>query len=62
MAKHPHIRIVHDVPSGIVEQNAIIKQVVTKSVEMLEAPLPDTFLGRKTQEPFPREDKQGCSS
>lgn len=29
-----------------------------KSIELLRQPLPDTFLGRKTQEPFPRMDKE----
>ncbi len=29
---------------------------ITESREILKSPLPDTFAGRKTQEPFPTED------
>lgn len=39
----------------IAKQNAVMRNVVTVSWEILSAPVPDTFLGRKTQEPFPKE-------
>jgi hypothetical protein len=44
----PHIR---DLASVIAELRAII----AKSREALEQPMPDMFLGRKTQEPFPQQ-------
>ena len=30
-------------------------QIMAASKDLLAVPVPDTFLGRKTQEPFPRE-------
>ncbi len=36
-----------------------IREAVKLSLEILKQPLPDTFLGRKTQEPFPREREEG---
>ena len=36
---------------------APMREAIVKARELLESlPLPDTFAGRKTQEPFPRED------
>lgn len=32
-----------------------IREVIKESRELLKQPSPDTFLGRKTQEPFPSE-------
>ena len=49
---------VHDLASDIAEQNAQMREIIAKALEVLRAPIPDTFLGRKTQEPFPREDEQ----
>ncbi|MDD1519989.1 MULTISPECIES: hypothetical protein [Bradyrhizobium] len=31
------------------------RQLVDRSLKLLECPMPDTFLGRKTQESFPTE-------
>jgi hypothetical protein len=33
-----------------------MREVVRESRELLKQPAPDTFAGRKTQEPFPKED------
>jgi hypothetical protein len=32
------------------------REVITRAREVLRKPAPDTFLGRKTQTPFPKED------
>ncbi|MGY3234433.1 hypothetical protein ACVWZ4_005044 [Bradyrhizobium sp. USDA 4472] len=40
----------------IAEQNARIRELIAQACEVLKLPKPDTFLGRKTQEPFPKED------
>lgn len=40
------------------EQNARMREMRAKALELLRAPFPDTFLGRKTQEPFPKEDQK----
>ena len=34
------------------------RETIERSRETLKQPLPDTFLGRKTQEPFPKEDDE----
>jgi hypothetical protein len=57
MANENHAKRVHDLAYEIAEQNAVIRGVVAKSLEVLQSPLPDTFMGRKTQEPFPKEAK-----
>jgi len=33
------------------------RKIVVWSREVLKEPMPDTFLGRKTQEPFPNQDE-----
>jgi hypothetical protein len=33
------------------------RQLVGETIKLLHDPLPDTFLGRRTQEPFSSEDK-----
>ncbi|MEY9182360.1 hypothetical protein ABIA41_003795 [Bradyrhizobium sp. USDA 313] len=38
------------------EQKAQAKKAIDVAQEALREPTPDIFLGRKTQEPFPRED------
>lgn len=35
------------------------RELLAKSLEMLGTDAPDTFLGRKTQEPFPKEQMSG---
>ncbi|MBH5368953.1 hypothetical protein [Bradyrhizobium glycinis] len=37
------------------DQNEYMRQIVRECRELLKQPLPDTFLGRKTYEPFPAE-------
>jgi hypothetical protein len=32
-------------------------QIVVAAKELLSRPVPDTFIGRRTYEPFPTEDK-----
>ena len=32
---------------------AALRAIIAKARELLEQPMPDLFLGRKTQEPFP---------
>ncbi len=32
-----------------------LRKLIAWSREVLKEPMPDTFLGRKTQEPFPEE-------
>ena len=40
-----------------------LNELIAELRKILSAPPPDTFLGRKTQEPFPNEgDLQGCLS
>ena len=34
----------------------LVHEAITKSRKLLNMPSPDTFAGRKTQEPFPKED------
>lgn len=58
MADKRHISRVRGSASEIAEQNtAHIREVIAKSREVLKEPLPDTFLGRKTNEPFPKQEK-----
>lgn len=38
------------------DQAEYMRQVARKCRELLEQPPPDTFLGRKTQEPPPKEE------
>jgi hypothetical protein len=49
---------VRDLASDIADQNAQMRDIIAKAMDVLRTPVPDTFLGRKTQEPFPREDDQ----
>jgi hypothetical protein len=57
MANNNQIQRVHDMTSAIVEQNARARELLVKALQVLQTPLPDTFIGRKTQEPFPEEPK-----
>lgn len=57
MADKRHISGVYGLASELAEQNvANMREVIAKSLEVLKAPQPDTFLGRKTMEPFPEEN------
>ena len=50
-----HIHRVQDEASEIRKQNDFIREIIAKAIEVLKLPVPDTFLGRKTREPFPIE-------
>ena len=47
------IRRVHNLAIEIAEQNARLRELAAEALKVLSQPVPDTFLGRKTQEPFP---------
>ena len=49
------IRRVHNEASAITEQNALMRDQIARALQVLKTKLPDTFLGRKTHEPFPSE-------
>jgi hypothetical protein len=55
MADNPHIARVYDEASEIKEQEALVRKIIDEVCDALKAPMPDTFLGRKTQEPFPKQ-------
>ena len=61
MRDNPHIRYVRNHASEIAEQNALMREAVRRALEMLRTPIPDTFLCRKTHEPFPAEDPIECA-
>ncbi|MFK4505924.1 hypothetical protein LPJ38_32375 [Bradyrhizobium daqingense] len=46
-------RNIHDEIAAIARQTAYVRDLIAQSCEILKQPLPDTFLGRKTHEPFP---------
>ena len=47
------IQRIRDETASIAKQNAHMREVLAKSMELLKISAPDVFLGRKTQEPFP---------
>ncbi|UWU79979.1 hypothetical protein N2603_16350 [Bradyrhizobium huanghuaihaiense] len=55
MADHNHISRVHYLAVELAAQNALMRELVAEAAKVLQLPVPDTFLGRKTQEPFPWE-------
>lgn len=57
MSQNPNIYRVHDYASEIAEHNASMRELAARTAEVLKLPLPDTFLGRNTQEPFPWEPR-----
>jgi hypothetical protein len=50
------IQHIQNEASAITAQNAQMRDQIAKAIDILKAEMPDTFLGRKTHEPFPRED------
>ncbi|SFP66961.1 hypothetical protein SAMN05216330_10969 [Bradyrhizobium sp. Ghvi] len=54
------IRRVHNEASAIAQQNAHMREQIAKALELLKAAVPDTFLGRRTYEPFPSEGDEEC--
>ncbi|MBR0688986.1 hypothetical protein JQ612_08875 [Bradyrhizobium manausense] len=55
----PHHRVpihrIHSEASAISDQIARMRDEIARALEILKAGVPDTFLGRRTQEPFPSE-------
>jgi len=39
-----------------VDQTDQLREIIKESLEVLRRPSPDTFLGRKTQAPFPKSE------
>ena len=54
-ADHGRINRIHDEIAAIARQNTYVRDLIAKSCELLRQKVPDTFLGRKTHEPFPAE-------
>ncbi|MGY4622698.1 hypothetical protein [Bradyrhizobium sp. USDA 4486] len=50
---------VHEAAAHINEQNARLREMTAQAASVLKEPRPDTFLGRKTYEPFPKEEDSG---
>jgi len=46
---------VHNLAADIADQNARMRELIAQAYEVLKLPKPSTFLGQKTQEPFPKE-------
>jgi hypothetical protein len=57
----PNQRIFH-VTRTDADQAEQMREVIRESRELLKQPGPDTFVGRKTQEPFPKEDDTPATS
>jgi len=49
--------LVYRASSTNFDQATELRRLVQEAREVLKQPLPDTFLGRKTFEPFPQEPK-----
>ncbi|MBR0780824.1 hypothetical protein [Bradyrhizobium iriomotense] len=58
MASHNHISRARNLVAEFDEQNALMRELVAEASKVLQLPVPDTFLGRKTQEPFPWEESR----
>ena len=52
------IHRLRDLASEIREQLTVTRELIATSLAVLSTPLPGTFLGRKTQKPFPKEETQ----
>ena len=50
------------IPSSLKDQEAQhlrqVYEAIALGLEILKAPLPDTFVGRKSQDPFPKEEEE----
>ncbi len=51
------IHRIQDETAAITQQNASMREVIAKCLEVLKIPVPDTFLGRRTHDPFPFADE-----
>ncbi len=54
----PHKLYRHEAVTFIrfIEMHDQLLKAIRRARRVLEQPVPDTFLGRKTQEPFPNQD------
>ena len=52
--------VVHRIQDGdaVKARLAFMRGRISASVKLLATPTPDTFLGRKTQEPFPKQESE----
>ncbi|QOG23036.1 MULTISPECIES: hypothetical protein [Bradyrhizobium] len=55
MADNPNLVRAHDLAAEITEQNARLRELLARSIEVLKLLKPDTFLGRRTHEPSAME-------
>lgn len=58
MPENRHIYRGHELASEIAEQNARMREVVAKSLDILRGTVPDTFLGRETREPSTKAEER----
>jgi hypothetical protein len=56
MRESPGLSRLTALTAGIDEQNARTRALIALSLEALRLPMVDTFLGRRTQEPFLKEE------
>ncbi|OAF12413.1 hypothetical protein AYJ54_06185 [Bradyrhizobium centrolobii] len=54
---HPYLNRILAESSRIRELVAQTHQLIATTRELLSAPAPNSFLGRKTQDPFPKEKR-----
>jgi hypothetical protein len=52
--------LVYRISSTDFDQTTEMRRIVQQARELLKQPSPDTFLGRRTFEPFPWESTQVC--
>ena len=58
-ANRTYKRNIHDEIAAIARQNAYVRDIIAQSCKLLQEAMPDTFLGRKTYEPFPGPPSSG---
>jgi hypothetical protein len=56
-AERTHINAIKVESARISDLIASTRQIVIAAMELLSRSVPDTFLGRKTHEPFPKRDE-----
>jgi len=59
MPGNDNVYRVHNLAADIAGQNAQMRVVIEKSLEVLRTAVPDTFLGRSTHDPAPEEGDPG---
>lgn len=53
----PYTHFFRPHPGELAVQEALVREILALATEVLSVPVSDTFLGRKTQEPFPQEEE-----